>query len=703
MSENQNKTEEQTAVAQKESGVFRKCSGAIRRFFGMRFFQYRLVQIYLLSFVSTYIVEALSHYKSLPQFMHIVRHPLIFLTNMLIVSLLYAPAILFRKRSFFYTLSFVIWLAVGVVDYILLHNRVTPFTANDFKMLGDAWNVVVHYYTIIQRIGLALLILLAIAGVVFAAIRCPKTKNPVSFKSAVPMSVGVIAVGLFLVIGSVRVGIMERTFPNLADAYQDYGLPYCFSCSIVDTGIQKPSGYSKTVVDEMIASLPSATPSVPETRHIEKPNIIFIQLESFFDPKRLNGISFAEDPIPNFTRLFNTCSSGLLTVPSISAGTANTEFEILTGMNMFDFGTGEYPYRTILQQQTCESMAYNMKSLGYACHAMHNNTATFYGRNIVFSNLGFDDFDSIETMPGIEMNALNWAKDIILKREILTALDSTETRDYIFAVSVQGHGKYPDEQILADEISLVSLNDAYDDSTIYGLQYYTTQLHEMDAFIGELTDALSKRDEPTVLVLYGDHLPGFNFTETDLNRGSLLQTEYVMWANYPMENVHKDLYSYQLSGYVQSRLSYSQGLICRLHQSYLGGGIEEESTYLDELKVLAYDMLYGEQYCFNGINPYAKSELSFGFYDRSVTSIHPIYDAEEDSWYLTVHGQHFTPYCSVYVNGERQKRSIFVSSDELFLPDIALHDGDKIQIGIYNDGNQYYLSDSFIFEAKDYQ
>lgn len=697
MSENSTNTKEQVSASAGRNFSLKKACSKIRAFFGMRFFQYRLVQIYLLSFVSTYIVEALSHYKSLPQFMHIVRHPLIFLTNMLIVSLLYAPAILFRKRSFFYTFSFTIWLAIGITDFVLLHNRVTPFTANDFKMIGDAWNVVVHYYNIVQRIGLLLVILLGIAAVVFAAIRCPKTKNPVSFKSAIPMSLGVIAVGLFLVFGSVKIGIMKRTFPNLADAYQDYGLPYCFSCSIVDTGIRKPSGYSKTTVDEMIASLPSATPTTV-VKDNEQPNVIFIQLESFFDPKRINGITFAEDPIPNFTKMFQNCSSGLLTVPSISAGTANTEFEILTGMNMTDFGTGEYPYRTILQEHTCESMAYNLKMLGYSCHAMHNNTATFYGRNIVFSHLGFDDFDSVETMPGVEMNALDWAKDKVLLPEIMTALNSTDGRDYIFAVSVQGHGKYPDELILSENIELASVNDAYDDSTIYGLKYYTTQLHEMDEFIGNLTATLSKYNEPTVLVLYGDHLPGFNFSEEDLNRGSLLQTEYVMWSNFPMESIHRDLCSYQLSSYVQERLSYNQGLIARLHQSYLDGNLDDHEDYLNELKLLSYDMLYGEMYCFNGINPYLATDLTFGFYDQTPVTIHPIYDAEDETWYLTVYGQNFTPYSYIYINGERQKHSIFVSSDEIFLPQADLQNEDLIQIGVYNDGNQYSLSNSITFE-----
>ena len=694
--------EEGEQQSAKKAGFAGKAVQKIKAFFSLPFFRVRLVQIYLLSFLATYIIEGLSHFRSLPQISHVIDRPLVFLTNVFIVSLLFAPAILFRKRSFFYALSFLIWLIVGVVDFILLHNRVTPFTANDFKMIGDAWNVVIHYYTVIQIIGLFLLIIFAVAGLVFAGIKFPKTKEPVHFKSAIPMCIGVIAVGLGLSIGSVKVGIMERTFPNLADAYQEYGLPYCFACSIVDTGISKPSGYSKNKVETVIDSLPSATPSIDPQLN-EKPNVIFIQLESFFDPKRLNGISFASDPIPNFTYLYRNFSSGLLTVPSISAGTANTEFEVLTGMNMYDFGTGEYPYRTILQHSTSESMAYNLKNFGYATHAMHNNTATFYGRNVVFSNLGFNDFDSIETMPNIEMNALDWAKDMVLYHEIITALNSTEEQDYIFAVSVQGHGKYPDEEILTNSIELANVDDAYSDSTIYGLKYYTTQLNEMDAFIGRLVEYLSNRREKTVLVLYGDHLPGFNFEQEDLNRGNLLQTEYIMWTNFPMEAEHRDLHSYQLSSYVQERLGYHEGLITRLHQSYLRGELEDEEGYLNELQVLSYDMLYGEKYCWSGVNPYEKTNLKFGFYDMTPHALHPVYDKNNEEYYLTVYGSDFTPYCYVYINGEREKDTIFVSPTELFLPRITLKDGDLITVGAYNDGNTYSISAPFVYHESDYQ
>ena len=99
-------------------------------------------------------------------------------------------------------------------------------------------------------------------------------------------------------------------------------------------------------------------------------------------------LEVSEDPIPNFRKMMNDYSSGYFKVPSVGAGTANTEFESITGMSMRYFGPGEYPYKSILKETTCESAPYVLKGLGYGTHAIHNNEANFYGRKNVFCKSG---------------------------------------------------------------------------------------------------------------------------------------------------------------------------------------------------------------------------------------------------------------------------------------------------------------------------
>ena len=88
----------------------------------------------------------------------------------------------------------------------------------------------------------------------------------------------------------------------------------------------------------------------------------------------------------------------------------------------------------------CESIAYNLKRLGYGTHALHNHTATFYDRNVAYANLGFDSFTPVEMMTDVRYNQLGWECDDVLTGEILSALDSTDGSDYVFGVTVQGHG-----------------------------------------------------------------------------------------------------------------------------------------------------------------------------------------------------------------------------------------------------------------------
>lgn len=128
-------------------------------------------------------------------------------------------------------------------------------------------------------------------------------------------------------------------------------------------------------------------------------------------------------------------------------------------MNVHDFGTGEYPYKTILQETPCESIAYDLKKLGLASHVIHNNTATFYDRNIVFPKLGFDSFTTLEYMNHVETNEIGWAKDKILTKEIVRALSETKERDLIYTISVQPHGAYPEESETADIKVLSGIED----------------------------------------------------------------------------------------------------------------------------------------------------------------------------------------------------------------------------------------------------
>ena len=192
------------------------------------------------------------------------------------------------------------------------------------------------------------------------------------------------------------------------------------------------------------------------------------------------------------------------------------------------------------------------------------------------------------------------------------------------------------------------------------IEYYANQIHEMDVFIKNLTNALSAYGEDTILVMYGDHLPGLGFSEKDLENGSLYQTEYVIWNNFGMKKEDEDVETFQLAPKIMASLGMNSGVINRYHQQFMGD--EEDEEYLSGLQNLEYDILYGDQLAYAGVSPYSPTTMTMGVEDIEITKIEPV--VVESTDYVEVKGNNFTKSSKVYVNGDKQDTE-FVDTNSL--------------------------------------
>ena len=596
--------------------------------------QHPALFVFILAFTVTLVVEMASRHSLWKGIGFLFLHPVHLAANMMIILVTFAIGLFFRKRVFFIAFFTTFWLGLGITNAIVLVFRVTPFGAIDIALLPSVYAVISVYLDFWQILLIIAMIALAVAALAITFIRSPKSAP--SYRSAVL----VLLVSTAAAVGTYSLTVVghekdrSEIFSNINNAYQQYGFVYCFCTGAVDQGIDEPDFYSQDSVGLLLADLEA----LPDSGL--RPNIVMVQLESFFDVSYLDDVICDENPIPVFTYLRKNYSSGFLTVPSVGEGTANTEFEVLSGMSMDFFGMGEYPYKTILREEACETIATDLKDMGYTAHAIHNNTATFYGRDTVFAQLGFDTFTSIEFMENVEYNPIGWAKDGVLTQEIIKALDSTQGQNFVFAITVQGHGKY---QRGIDSEEMEGLNIIWEDHVedSEALAYYLSQLRETDAFIGELVAALEERAEPTVLVLYGDHLPNFNIGTEQLSNGDIFETEYVIWNNLGLPVEDKDLSAYQLSAEVLRQLGMSGGILSNYHQQMSG-----KDGYIDGLNLLEYDMLYGEFYCYGGENPYTASDLQMGVAPVVVS------DAVWSDGVLTVYGEDFTQWSCAAVDGD---------------------------------------------------
>ena len=618
----------------------------------------------LTSIVGYFLIEAISRHSPREAFLYMTDRPAVFLYNAALIFTTTLVVYLFRRRVFLRVLLTIFWMALGIINGVLLAQRVTPFTGPDLHLITDAFKIANRYLPVWGFVMVVIAALLALFWLLRLFAKAPRYQGPMKYKYNIPL----VLAGIVAFTGITKLALEKRVlsqyFGNIAFAYEDYGYPYCLATTIFNTGISCPQDYSQASIDQILKDGDKAGTTDTEKR----PNIIFLQLESFFDPKLVNYLELSEDPIPYFRKLMKEYSSGYYRVPSVGAGTANTEFESITGMSLHYFGPGEYPYKSILRETTCESAPYVLKKLGYSTHAIHNNEANFYGRRTIFPNLGFDSFTSEEYMPREdEQNPLGWVKDEVLTEEILKAMESTEEPDYIYTISVQGHGDYPDEPILEDPKITVSGSDTEEQNCKW--EYYVNQINEMDQFVQELTEALSKCGEDVVLVMYGDHLPTMGLEVEDLENRYLFQTNYVIWDNMGLKKKDENLSSYQMAAEVMDRLGIHEGTIFKYHQAR-----KNTKDYQVDLEMLQYDLLYGQQYAYQGKNPFERTKMRMGIYDATLDSIVAA-PGLEDSYYIK--GTNYTPSSQLKINGEWYDTT-YVNPTTLLISGYTFEEFDKI-------------------------
>ena len=622
--------------------------------------------------IGYFFIEAISRHSLWEAVDFMKERPLVFLYNAFLIFTTTLIVYLFRRRVFWRTILFIFWMGLGIINGVLLSNRVTPFTGPDLHLITDAFQIADRYLSPFFFVVVVIVAVLAVIGLIILFFKGPRYQGKMRYKLNIPL----IAVGIAAFAGTTKLALEKRVlsnyFGNIAFAYEDYGYPYCLATTVFNTGIGLPRDYSEEAVENIVKS----EESLPETGE-KRPNILFLQLESFFDPELVEYLNISEDPIPNLRKLMQEYSSGYFKVPSVGAGTANTEFESITGMSMRYFGPGEYPYKSILKETTCESAAYVLKSLGYGTHAIHNNEANFYGRKNVFANLGFDSFTSEEYMSEQDdTNPNDWVRDHNLTKYILQAMESTEGPDYVYTISVQGHGDYPEEPVL--ENPKITVSGASSQAENYKWEYYCNQIYEMDQFIKELTDELSKLDEDVVLVMYGDHLPTMGLTVTDVKNKYLFQTEYVIWDNMGLEKQDKNLAAYQMAAEVMDRVGIHEGNVFRFHQAR-----RNTKNYQVDLEMLQYDILYGEKYVYGGKNPFERVKMHLGVEDAQLDSIEKISDGQ---YYIK--GKNLTQSAFLEVNGELVAAN-FVDENTLLLLDTELKENDTVDIAIRSNSSTH--------------
>ncbi len=290
----------------------------------------------------------------------------------------------------------------------------------------------------------------------------------------------------------------------------------------------------------------------------EKPTVIAVMNETFSDLSIYQNMH-ADYQGPTYFKSIDDClSRGRLYVSAYGGGTANTEFEFLTGNSMAYLGSGVYPY-TAYDLTDTENLAAQFKSLGYYTAAMHPNHGTNWNRENVYKDFGFDqfltinDFQNAETLRGMVTDRATYDK-------ILELLDTNSNPQFIFDVTMQNHSGYDTGLIPYDKQMSLNIDGEFNSN----VNEYVSLIQQSDEALKYFLNKLSKLDRKVVVVFWGDHQPFFPDTYNDrwftneddaTHQERLWQTSYIIWANYDVAGNSQTSHEEDLSSnYLSSEL-----------------------------------------------------------------------------------------------------------------------------------------------------
>lgn len=319
-----------------------------------------------------------------------------------------------------------------------------------------------------------------------------------------------------------------------SENYRINGLLLAFVLNANNAAVRKPAGYGV----ESVRAVVQAQPPTPRTPKGTSPTVIVVMSESFFDPTRLPGVTFKQDPVPHLHRLQREASSGALFPPVFGGGTANTEFEFLTGHSMHFLPAGSVPYQQYVRRKQ-PSLARIFTAAGYRTAAIHTHYRWFWEREQVYRHFGFHRFTSSEDMPGAQLDG-KYISDAVLTSHILSEFKADAGPLFLFAVSMEAHGPYEPGRYATSELGL---EGPLDDAARAELTSYVEAARHADRELGALVAYFATVDRPVFLVFFGDHQPslplslrqtGVAESLQDLSRAqkhSLHEVPLVIWTN----------------------------------------------------------------------------------------------------------------------------------------------------------------------------
>lgn len=366
------------------------------------------------------------------------------------------------------------------------------------------------------------------------------------------------ALFLFIFSGGALYGI-SNTPPELKSLYGSLahgGRPWAANSPVEDQGLivslilgaraahVAPPTYDPALIQAFQKNYPSEPAQQPN-----KPDIILWLGESFFDPGVIAGVDTC-DVLPTFCNLTSKELRGNIEVPTYGGNTTRTEFEVLTAIPFAMLGGRDYPYVTSVHRPF-DSIAQTLKQSGYRNIAIHPHHKTFWQRHRALPLLGFDNFLGQKDIKEYQRDGV-WISDDSLADQVMQQLDNANEPTFVFAISMEGHGSFgSQDKIDENKVNAIKTFEHVEKKGNRMWQEYIYHARNTAHALDRLKNYIEQRERPTLIVFFGDHLPGLQplykqIAFDDGNNAHQQSTPTLAMANYPVGSDWMPHFSYEL-------------------------------------------------------------------------------------------------------------------------------------------------------------
>ena len=462
----------------------------------------------------------------------------------------------------------------GTANYYVSLFRGTPILPWDFTALGTAAAVADSYqFSISRQMGISLILLALLFLLLCRRMKSGRfrpSKNRLRARAAYLCAIVACAYPVLQPNALETFGVRTDVWDQ-SGSYSKDGALAVFLRNTQFMSVEPPQDPSAQNVQRIAQQVAPVEPAVStDTR----PNIIAIMNESWADFESFGNLSLSES-VTDFIDSLDNCIRGHCYTSVFGAGTSASEFEFLTGNSMAFLPSGSIPYQQYILEPS-SSLASLLKENGYRTLAFHPGERTSWQRNQAYPLLGFDRFKCVEDMDVPITEEHGYVSDQSSFEQIIYEFEhkSPQERLFLFNVTIQNHGSYTVENYPA-QVQLTDQPGRYPMA-----EQYLTLANKTDESFKLLVDYFSRQQQPTIILMFGDHQPSveqefldkaYGVTQDQMTMEQYMgryQTPFLIWANYPLPQTELPVSSLNFLG--QHLLSLS-GIRNSVYGDYLSG------------------------------------------------------------------------------------------------------------------------------------